>query len=83
VIEALAFAMPPNLSQRVIVSINGVEALSTRLTQVQGNRLEIPLSAAQVAEEYLNVQLHLPDAVSPKNSVSMTMRESWGWDCKP
>ncbi len=66
VIEALAFAMPPNLSQRVIVSINGVEALSTRLTQVQGNRLEIPLSAAQIAEEYLNVQLHLPDAVSPK-----------------
>lgn len=66
VIDALAFAMPPNLSQRVIVSINGVEAYSSRLTQVQGNRLEIPLSAAQAAEEYLHVRLHLPDAVSPK-----------------
>ncbi|MDX9670474.1 MULTISPECIES: DUF6311 domain-containing protein [unclassified Pseudomonas] len=66
VIDALAFAMPPNLSQRVIVSINGVEAYSTRLTQVQGNRLEIPLSAAQAAEENLTVRLQLPDAISPK-----------------
>jgi hypothetical protein len=71
VIDVLAFVMPPKLTQRVIVSINGVEALSTRLTQVQGNLLEIPLSAAiretLVEGRVLNIQLHLPDATSPRN----------------
>ncbi|MFJ2320000.1 DUF6311 domain-containing protein [Pseudomonas sp. NPDC087817] len=70
VLEALAFVMPPGLTQRVIVSINGEQVLSTRLTQVQDNRLEIPLSTA-IRETLgknglLKLQLHLPDAVSPQ-----------------
>jgi hypothetical protein len=71
IIDVLAFAMPPNLSQRVIISVNGVEVLSTRLTQVQGNQLEIPLDAAirkaLVDDARLTIQLHLPDAISPKS----------------
>jgi hypothetical protein len=71
VIDVLAFVMPPRLTQRVIVSIDGVEALSTRLTQVQDNVLEIPLSAA-VQDKLKNgqpliLQIHLPDATSPRN----------------
>ncbi|MBK5529963.1 hypothetical protein JFT91_28315 [Pseudomonas sp. TH08] len=70
VLEASAFAMPPALTQRIIVSINGEQVLSTRLTQVQDNRLEIPLSTA-IRETLgkgglLKLQLHLPDAVSPQ-----------------
>ena len=70
VLDASAFVMPPTLTQRVIVSINGEQVLSTRLTQVQDNRLEIPLSTA-IRETLgkgglLKLQLHLPDAVSPQ-----------------
>lgn len=71
VMDVLAFVMPPNLTQRVIVSIDGVEALSTRLTQVQDNLLEIPLSAAAREKlqngQALTLQIHLPDATSPRN----------------
>ncbi|QXI19431.1 DUF6311 domain-containing protein [Pseudomonas hamedanensis] len=71
VIEALAFALPPGLSQRVIVSIDGVEVLSTRLTQAQGNRLQIPLSAAirqtLAQDATLRLQIQLPDAASPRS----------------
>lgn len=71
VIDVLAFVMPPKLTQRVIVSINGVEVLSTRLTQVEGNLLEIPLDAAVretlVDGRVLSIQVHLPDATSPRN----------------
>ncbi|WP_339453418.1 DUF6311 domain-containing protein [Pseudomonas sp. EA_5y_Pfl2_R50] len=68
VMDALAFVMPPNLNQRVIVSINGIQVLSTRLTQVQGNQLHIPITAAARetlgGDGSLTLQLHLPDAVS-------------------
>lgn len=71
VMDVLAFVMPPNLTQRVIVSIDGVEALSTRLTQVQDNLLEIPLSAAAREKlqngQALTLQIYLPDATSPRN----------------
>lgn len=45
--------------------------MSTRLTQVQDNVLEIPLSAA-VQDKLKNgqpliLQIHLPDATSPRN----------------
>ncbi|MFY0730158.1 DUF6311 domain-containing protein [Pseudomonas sp. NFX15] len=71
VIHAMAFAFAPKLSQRVIVSLNGIEVLSTRLTQAQGNQLDIPLTAAvrnTLADDgILNVHLQLPDAVSPQS----------------
>lgn len=71
VIDVLAFVMPPKLTQRVIVSVNGVEVLSTRLTQVQGNLLEIPLNPAVretlVDGRVVTIQVHLPDATSPRN----------------
>lgn len=70
-IQALAFVMPPTLAQRVIVRLNGVEVLSTRLTAFQGNSLEIPLNE-QVRQTLpedgaLRLELHLPDAVSPRS----------------
>ncbi|MGF6089637.1 DUF6311 domain-containing protein [Pseudomonas sp. 18173] len=71
VIDAMAFVWPPNVSQRVTVSFNGIEVLSTRLTEAQGNRLNIPLTAAireTLADDgILNIHLHLPDAISPQS----------------
>ena len=71
VMDVLAFVMPPRLTQRVIVSIDGVEILSTRLTQVQDNALEIPLGTAIRDKlkdgQPLILQIHLPDATSPRN----------------
>lgn len=70
VIEALAFVQPTHLGQTVIFSINGVQALSTRLTALQGNRIEIPLTAAiheaVVNDKLMRIHVQLPDAISPK-----------------
>lgn len=70
VIDALAFVQPGQPNQRVIVSLNGEQVLSTRLTQLQGNRLEIPITAAihqrLKDDDRLNIELQLPDAISPR-----------------
>ncbi|MGP6422863.1 DUF6311 domain-containing protein [Pseudomonas pharyngis] len=70
VIDALAFIQPGHPGQRVIVSLNGQQVLDTRLTQFQGNRLEIPISAALNQrlgrDDRLDIELQLPDAVSPR-----------------
>jgi hypothetical protein len=70
VIEALAFVTAMHPAQTVEVSINGVHALTTRLTTLQGNRIEIPLTAAiraAIANDTLTrIHLDLPDAISPK-----------------
>jgi hypothetical protein len=70
VIDALAFIQPGQPEQRVIVSLNGEQVLSFRLTQLQGNRLEIPVSAAISQhlkdDDRLNIELQLPDAISPR-----------------
>ncbi|WP_236189577.1 DUF6311 domain-containing protein [Pseudomonas pharyngis] len=70
VIDALAFISPTHPGQRVIVSLNGQQVLDTRLTQFQGNRLEIPISAALNQrlgrDDRLDIELQLPDAVSPR-----------------
>ncbi|QXH74442.1 hypothetical protein KSS92_08045 [Pseudomonas atacamensis] len=70
-IKALAFVLPPTLAQRVVVRLNGVEVLSTRLTAFQGNSLEIPLNeeVRQTLPEdgAVRLELHLPDAVSPRS----------------
>ena len=70
VIDALAFISPGHPDQRVIVSLNGQQVLDTRLTQFQGNRLEIPISAALNQrlgnDDRLDIELQLPDAVSPQ-----------------
>jgi hypothetical protein len=70
VIEALAFVLPVHLSQDVVFTINGVQAFSTHLTQLQGNRIEIPLTAAiheAIARDTLmRIHVQLPDAISPK-----------------
>ncbi|MFJ4195484.1 DUF6311 domain-containing protein [Pseudomonas sp. NPDC089534] len=69
-IEALAFVQPAHPGQRVIVSLNGEPVLSTNLTQFQGNRLEIPISAELgerlAHDDRLVIGLQLPDAVSPR-----------------
>ncbi|WP_053143563.1 DUF6311 domain-containing protein [Pseudomonas sp. P97.38] len=69
-IEAAAFIQPRHTSQRVEVSINGVAVLSTRLTRLQDNTLELPLTPAiretMGVEGQVRVQFHLPDATSPK-----------------
>ena len=65
-----AFISPGHPGQRVIVSLNGQQVLDTRLTQFQGNRLEIPISAALNQrlgrDDRLDIALQLPDAVSPR-----------------
>ncbi|MDO7899748.1 DUF6311 domain-containing protein [Pseudomonas citrulli] len=69
-VEAAAFVQPRHTSQRVDVSINGVAALSTRLTRFQDNTLELPLTPAihQAigAEGQVRLHFHMPDAISPK-----------------
>jgi hypothetical protein len=71
VIDALAFVMPPTHAQRVIVRLNGVEVLSARLTTFQGNSLEIPLNETLrqtlLKDDTVRLQLHLPDATSPRS----------------
>ncbi|MFJ2363863.1 DUF6311 domain-containing protein [Pseudomonas sp. NPDC087697] len=70
VIEALAFVLPMHLSQDAVFTINGVQALSTHLTQLQGNRIEIPLTAtiheAIARDTLMRVHVQLPDAISPQ-----------------
>ncbi|AXI60344.1 hypothetical protein DLD99_07650 [Pseudomonas kribbensis] len=70
VLDTLAFIMPKHPSQRVIVSLNGEQVLSTSLTQFQGNRLEIPISASLsqslAHDDRLDIELQLPDAISPQ-----------------
>ncbi|MGE8096804.1 DUF6311 domain-containing protein [Pseudomonas fluorescens] len=70
VIEALAFVLPMHLGQDVVFTINGLQASSTRLTRLQDNRIEIPLTAAiheAIARDTLmRIHVQLPDAISPK-----------------
>lgn len=70
VIEALAFVQPTHLEQNVVFSINGIHALSTRLTQLQGNRIEIALTPAiqqaVASDTMMRIEVQLPDAISPK-----------------
>ncbi|MCU0120468.1 DUF6311 domain-containing protein [Pseudomonas sp. B2M1-30] len=70
VIDALAFIQPQHAAQRVIASLNGEPVLSTQLTQLQGNRLELPISPAirqrLKDDDRLNIELQLPDAISPQ-----------------
>ena len=69
-IETAAFVQLSHTRQRVAVSINGVEALSTQFTRLQDNTLELPLTPAIRetigADGRLRVHFHLPDAISPK-----------------
>ena len=70
VLDTLAFILPQHPSQRVIVSLNGEQVLSTSLPQFQGNRLEIPISASLsqslARDDRLDIELQLPDAISPQ-----------------
>ncbi|RBL70072.1 hypothetical protein C3E98_017050 [Pseudomonas sp. MWU13-2625] len=70
VIDALAFIQPQHPGQRVIVSLNSQQVLSTQLTQFQANRLDIPISAALSQrlkdDDRLTIELQLPDAISPQ-----------------
>ncbi len=69
-LEVMAFVLPQHPAQRVIVSLNGEQVLSTRLVQHQDNRLEIPISPAirqHLADnDRLTIELQLPDAISPE-----------------
>lgn len=70
VLDVMAFVQPQHPSQRVIVSLNGEQVLDTRLTQLQDNHLEIPISAALrqrlAVDDRLMIDLQLPDAISPQ-----------------
>lgn len=70
VIDAMAFILPQHPAQRVIVSLNGEQVLSARLTQAQGNHLQIPISAAirqrLAVDDQVTIELQLPDAISPQ-----------------
>ncbi|MDN3223063.1 DUF6311 domain-containing protein [Pseudomonas nunensis] len=70
VIDALAFVLPMHAGQTMVFSINGVQALTTRLTTVQGNRIEIPITPAIreaiAGDRLMRIQVQLPDAISPK-----------------
>ncbi|WP_213937296.1 DUF6311 domain-containing protein [Pseudomonas sp. dw_612] len=70
VIDALGFVLPMHAGQTVVFSINGVQALTTRLTTVQGNRIEIPITAAihqaVASDSLMRIHVQLPDAISPK-----------------
>lgn len=70
VIDALAFVQPTHLGQTVAFSINGVQAVTTRLTTLQGNHIEIPLTAAihdaVASDKLMHIHVQLPDAISPK-----------------
>jgi hypothetical protein len=70
VIDALAFVLPMHAGQTMDFSINGVQALTTRLTTVQGNRIEIPITPAIreaiAGDRLMRIQVQLPDAISPK-----------------
>ncbi|WP_219095190.1 DUF6311 domain-containing protein [Pseudomonas sp. UMAB-40] len=69
-IEALAFVQPNHESQTMVFTINGVQALSTRLTRLQGNHIEIPLTPAIhdaiARDSMMRIHVQLPDAISPK-----------------
>lgn len=69
-LEVMAFVLPQHPAQRVIVSLNGEQVLSTRLVQLEDNHLEIPISPAirqHLADnDRLTIELQLPDAVSPE-----------------
>lgn len=70
VLEVMAFVPPQHPAQRVVVSLNGEQVLVTRLTQLHGNQLEIPISASVrrhlVDDDRLTLELQLPDAISPE-----------------
>jgi len=70
VLDVLAFVHPQHPAQRVIVSLNGEQVLTTRLVQLQDNHLEIPITPAirqRLADnDRLTIELQLPDAISPE-----------------
>ncbi|MHC8393408.1 DUF6311 domain-containing protein [Pseudomonas sp. LB3P93] len=70
VMEVLAFVQPNHERQTMVFTINGVQALSTRLTSLQGNRIEIPLTPAIheaiARDSMMRIHVQLPDAISPK-----------------
>jgi hypothetical protein len=69
-LDVMAFVLPQHPAQRVIVSVNGEQVLTTRLVQHQGNHLEIPISPAirqhLADDDRLTIEFHLPDAISPQ-----------------
>lgn len=69
-LEVMAFVLPQHPAQRVIVSLNGEQVLTTRLVQLQDNHLEIPITPAirqRLADnDRLTIELQLPDAISPE-----------------
>ncbi|WP_311886106.1 MULTISPECIES: DUF6311 domain-containing protein [unclassified Pseudomonas] len=70
VLDVMAFVLPQHPAQRVIVSVNGEQVLTTQLVQLQDNHLDIPITAAirqHLADtDRLTIELQLPDAISPQ-----------------
>jgi hypothetical protein len=58
------------LRQRVVIKLNGIEALATTLDKPEGNSLELQLTPAvrqRITQEgLLRVQLQFADAISPE-----------------
>lgn len=70
-LDAMAFVMGPITHQDVVVLINDVQVMTSRLSQLSDNHIDIVLPAALqavVAERgELRIRLLLPDAVSPES----------------
>ncbi|WP_223511399.1 DUF6311 domain-containing protein [Pseudomonas sp. GL-B-19] len=69
-LEATAFLPPGHARQSVVININGVPAVNTRLEQADGNIIDVALTAEMQrrvsSQGVLIVQLQFADAVSPK-----------------
>jgi hypothetical protein len=69
-LETTAFLAPGHLRQRVVIKLNGIEALATTLDKPEGNSLELQLTPAvrqRITQEgLLRVQLQFADAISPE-----------------
>jgi hypothetical protein len=69
-LEATAFLPPGHARQRVVISINGMPAMTAQLEQADGNLIEVPLTAEmqeRVSRQgVLRLQMQFADAVSPK-----------------
>jgi hypothetical protein len=69
-LEATAFLPPGHAGQSVVISINGMPALNTRLEQADGNIIDVPITHEMQqrvsSQGVLRLQFQFADAVTPK-----------------
>lgn len=69
-IDAMAFVLPIHPSQHMVFTVNDLPALTTQLTQLQDNRIDLALTPAMheaiARDSLVRIHVQLPDAISPK-----------------